>query len=98
VGLGLAPGLFCCRFALKVRVGWTLGGGLEWALNNNWSVKGEYLYANLGKQSFTSSFTGPNPPPAWTISHSAKWDSLQIIRLGLNYRFGGPAESVVAKY
>ena len=29
-------------------IGWTAGGGVEWALMPNWSIKTEYLYTNLG--------------------------------------------------
>jgi outer membrane immunogenic protein len=28
--------------------GWTVGGGAEYALTNNWLIKAEYLYADLG--------------------------------------------------
>ena len=28
--------------------GWTVGGGVEWLLNPNWSVKVEYLYYDFG--------------------------------------------------
>ena len=27
------------------RLGWTVGAGGEWAIGNNWSIKGEYLYS-----------------------------------------------------
>ena len=30
------------------KIGWTIGGGLEWAFAYNWSLKGEYLYYDLG--------------------------------------------------
>src|SRR6266540_2902539 len=30
------------------RSGWTVGGGLEYALGYGWSVKGEYLYVDFG--------------------------------------------------
>jgi outer membrane immunogenic protein len=26
----------------------TLGGGVEWAFANNWSIKGEYMFIGLG--------------------------------------------------
>src|ERR1700684_4069030 len=31
------------------RAGWTIGGGLEFALAQNWTAKAEYLYVDLGK-------------------------------------------------
>src|SRR5581483_5741775 len=31
------------------RAGWTLGAGLEFAVAQNWSLKAEYLYVDLGK-------------------------------------------------
>src|SRR5581483_8581294 len=30
--------------ASDVKTGWTAGGGVEYAIDRNWSVKGEYLY------------------------------------------------------
>ena len=32
----------------STRVGWTIGGGVEYAVTNNITIKGEYLYAELG--------------------------------------------------
>jgi outer membrane immunogenic protein len=32
------------------QLGWTAGGGMEWAFAPNWSVKGEYLYAQFGRK------------------------------------------------
>ena len=31
-----------------VRLGWTAGAGLEYAFNQDWSAKIEYLYVDLG--------------------------------------------------
>jgi outer membrane immunogenic protein len=33
----------------KTRVGYTVGGGLEWAIDDSWSLGAEYLYVNLGE-------------------------------------------------
>ena len=35
--------------ASNTRVGWTVGGGLEYAVTNNWSIRAEYRYANFGQ-------------------------------------------------
>jgi len=34
-------------------LGWTLGGGAEFALGKNWSVKAEYAYYDFGRANFT---------------------------------------------
>ena len=38
----------------STRVGWTIGGGLEWKFARNWSGKLEYLYMDLGNTSNTA--------------------------------------------
>ena len=82
-----------------IRVGWTVGGGFEWLLPPNWSVKAEYLYYDLGSASWSSSpltffnFTGSTPlgdvlsraNPVSTTRFNG-----DIVRVGLNYHFGGP--------
>jgi outer membrane immunogenic protein len=35
----------------STRVGYTVGGGLAWAVADHWTVGAEYLYVNLGKYS-----------------------------------------------
>jgi outer membrane immunogenic protein len=32
----------------NTRVGWTVGGGIQYAITNNWSVRAEYRYTNWG--------------------------------------------------
>lgn len=71
--------------ASKTKTGWTVGAGVEAALTNNWSVKGEYLYVNFGSIGTTTGFDDVFATP---ITHDAKLHA-NIARLGLNYRFGG---------
>lgn len=33
--------------------GWTAGGGIDWGINENWTVGGEVLYVNLGEKQIT---------------------------------------------
>jgi outer membrane immunogenic protein len=75
----------------ETKLGWTVGGGVEWALANNWSLKGEYLYYDLGSSSHL--MTDPFHPS--TIFAARADFKGSIARAGLNYHFGGP---VVAKY
>jgi outer membrane immunogenic protein len=80
------------------RVGWTAGGGGEYAIGNGWSFKAEYLYVDLGRSSVTSTnltaFTPPIAFPTNVYTHTANIRA-NIARVGVNYKFGGP---VVAKY
>jgi outer membrane immunogenic protein len=76
------------------KVGYTVGGGFEYGWTPNWSVKAEYLYLNFGNVSSTGTVIFPTGPSGNVFSHSANLTA-NIVRVGLNYRFGGP---VVAKY
>ena len=70
------------------RVGWTIGAGVEYAITNNITIKGEYLYYNLGSTSFTSSPTGPFATafPGVVATTKYTFDG-SIIRAGVNYKF-----------
>ena len=69
--------------ALSKVQGYTVGGGLEYALNRNWSIKGEYLYYDLGSETLTASAI-VGPAETVFFNHDA---SGHIVRAGLNYRF-----------
>ncbi|MFN3890696.1 MAG: outer membrane protein [Beijerinckiaceae bacterium] len=82
-------------------VGWTLGGGLEYMLNRNFSVKAEYLYYDLGDETVAAlgNSTVRNVRELDRIDYVAKADFTgSIVRVGLNYRFGGAPAPVVARY
>jgi outer membrane immunogenic protein len=63
----------------ETRFGWTVGAGLEYAMWNNWSVKAEYLYADLGKFDCGAPCGAGTPNDVSFKSH--------IVRAGVNYRF-----------
>jgi outer membrane immunogenic protein len=65
------------------RGGWTVGGGIEYALAYNWTIRGEYLYVNLGSVGFG---TANNLFPAFTTVNSASFKE-SLVRFGLNYKF-----------
>lgn len=69
----------------KVKYGWTVGGGVEWVVANNWTLKAEYLYVSFGSVSATS-LVGISPSYANLLTTSAHLNA-QIARLGLNYHF-----------
>ncbi len=68
------------------RAGWTAGGGIEYAFWNNWSVKAEYLFVNLGSTGYnTVDLSGVFVPAFFeTVSVRTK---LSIATVGVNYRF-----------
>jgi outer membrane immunogenic protein len=69
-------------------IGWTAGVGAEWKLASNWSVKGEYLYVDLGEEDYSlSGTTSPTSTTPWT-EHYAQELELHTFRVGLNYKFG----------
>jgi outer membrane immunogenic protein len=78
------------------RWGWTVGGGIEWALSQNWSVAGEYRYTDFGNRG--TAFDIPSGLPAAPVFFTGASSSRLTVEqatVRLNYRFGGP---VVARY
>jgi outer membrane immunogenic protein len=61
--------------------GWTVGGGLEYAITNNWSTKVEYLHVDLG--SFDCTACSSTPPVNVHLNED-------IVRGGINYKFDWP--------
>jgi outer membrane immunogenic protein len=74
--------------------GWTVGGGVEYAITNNWTLKTEYLYADLGSATL---FNAPIFATGVNASLRVK-TSDNLVRFGINYKFGLPEALVVAKY
>jgi outer membrane immunogenic protein len=81
-------GAFWSGSPSSTRVGWTIGGGLEYALTNNITIKGEYLYADLGSSNFTTVGNAaaatffPGVYASGKVSYNAS-----IFRAGINYKF-----------
>jgi outer membrane immunogenic protein len=63
----------------EVRAGWTIGAGFEYAWMNGWTMKGEYLYMDLG----TVSLSAGLPP----FTNNTTEVTNHIVRIGLNRRF-----------
>lgn len=61
--------------------GWTAGGGVEFAIDRNWSVKGEYLYLSTAGLSGQGAVTGIGNVRLDIDAHA------HIGRAGINYRF-----------
>lgn len=67
----------------KTLWGWTVGGGAEYALNRNWSVKAEYLYTDLGNKTYNFDISNQ----ADYQFSSAQKNQFSVARVGVNYRF-----------
>jgi outer membrane immunogenic protein len=71
----------------KVQAGWTAGGGGEYAITKNLTIKAEYLYVDLGKRSYTypiinSVFIAPG------LDYRTSVETREhMIRFGINYKF-----------
>jgi outer membrane immunogenic protein len=83
------PGVSATGKADENHFGWTIGGGLEYVLTKNLSLKSEYLYVDLGSEDYdfigTQTATGL---PHDTDHHIADLD-LHVLRIGLNYKLTG---------
>ena len=75
------------------KLGYTIGAGVEYALTNNWIIRGEYLYYNLGAvttyalptDQVTEGVPGPN---TYTVQGSSKTTiDGNIVRAAISYKF-----------
>jgi outer membrane immunogenic protein len=80
------PGVSYPATGNSINAGWTIGAGAEWAFLGNWSVKLEYLYYDFANTTVIG-FQIPAGGPFF-VSNGFE-NKGNIIRVGLNYRFGG---------
>jgi outer membrane immunogenic protein len=89
---GLAYGQTTTSFVLPLgsttKIGWTVGAGIEYMIAQNWSLKTEYLYVDLGKDdldlSALAAVGGGLFPPGVSITEQTR---LHVVRAGVNYHF-----------
>ena len=71
----------------RVKTGYALGAGIEYALSGRWSVRGEYLYANFGRiqrrhdrvnQLCLADAAGLQPSRRFFLQHSACGSKLPV--------------------
>ena len=68
----------------KTQTGWTAGGGLEYAFTNNWTVRVEGLYVDLG----TTTGQVTNVTDVAVSGCRFGWKNRYLLgRLGVNYKF-----------
>ena len=64
--------------ASDTRVGGTIGYGVEFALTQNWSAKGEFDWIDFGSKNLTAS--------DGTVFTAKQW-SVSEVKVGVNYHF-----------
>jgi outer membrane immunogenic protein len=68
------------------KTGYAVGWGLEYAITNNWSLRGEYLYAG-GFGSVGGSYGATSVNGNGDLHSGSASLSIQEARVGLNYKF-----------
>lgn len=95
------------------RLGWVFGGGLEYALGRNWTIRAEYLHLDFGTTNgsgtlaapagiFANALCAPAQTPftgPGTIGGCSISSRLtaEVVRAGITYRFDSGGP-VVARY
>lgn len=67
----------------ETKTGWVVGGGVEYALTDSWTIKSEYLCTNLGTAKI---FSGDFGIPGSDLSFGNDI-AFHAARVGLNYTF-----------
>jgi outer membrane immunogenic protein len=86
IGVRGAAGLPLAFFpfsASQTRLGWTIGAGIEHAVTQNWTIRGEYLYSNYGTKLLDV--------------NNVRLETHKF-RIGVNYLFSTGPSAVVARY
>jgi outer membrane immunogenic protein len=111
VETSMQPGLpgFSNRYS-GFKAGWAAGGGLEWMFHDNWSLRAEGMYYNLGTIDLASTPVVvncggvacggiANGGTMWATTPVTKiqFDGV-IARAGVNYHFNWGAEAVKAAF
>jgi outer membrane immunogenic protein len=71
----------------QIATGWTLGGGLEYAIWQRWTLKAEYLNVSMNNKA-VAEIGSPAPPLAQSsINANFGRTNFNVARVGVNYRF-----------
>jgi len=77
----------------QTEVGFVVGGGGEWGLTSNLTLRGEYLYYRLNGESVTVDSIPTSPP--FQLRYTWQPHDTHVARAALTYKWGSP---VVARY
>jgi outer membrane immunogenic protein len=69
--------------------GWTAGGGLSWAIDDNWNVGGEVLYVNLGEETISGKarLADGGDPGLGEVLRTHATPDFWAARLNVNFKF-----------
>ena len=70
---------------LENRIGWTAGGGVEWAFSQHWSASIEYDYYQFGHRVIAMS-----DPTNVFLGNVDVRQNIQVVKAGLNFHIWGP--------
>jgi outer membrane immunogenic protein len=70
---------------LENRIGWTAGGGVEWAFSQHWSASVEYDYYQFGHRVIAMS-----DPTNVFLGNVDVRQNIQVVKAGLNFHVWGP--------
>lgn len=83
----------------QFRDGWVVGGGAEYAFAGNWSARIEYNYIDFGKRTDQVIAIQNVGGVLQNVGLTPEIrQHLQLVKFGLNYRFGAVPTAVVARY
>lgn len=77
----VGPAVSDSASSTDTRTGWAAGAGAEYAFADNWTLKAEYLYVDLGEETFL------NLQDDLFEADLTSDVTLQTVRLGINYKF-----------
>lgn len=79
-----ATTVFTSTGSRSERFGWALGGGVEYALTDSWTIKGEYLHVHFKDTVTTYADTTGATTDTFSVRQK---NSMDLVRAGVNYRF-----------
>ena len=77
-----------------LRGGYAVGGGVEHAFNNHWSVRAEYELLDFGKAQISGPEFFGTTPSAFNIYNTTRI-LYSTLALGVSYRFGEPGSTAL---
>ena len=96
VGGVVIPPFFASNSFSTTRVGWTAGGGAQYAVTPNWWIFAEYRFSDFGT---VRNGAFPNLPTGVVFNGSRRLQENQV-QAGISYKFDllPPPAPIVAKY